>query len=56
MAINDVLKLDPTNAQQADLLHRCFAFNMSTVDFWLNYCVLPSETQQYPKRMTANSW
>ena len=29
---------------------------MLVIDFWVNFCVFPRETQQFPKRMTANSW
>ena len=29
---------------------------MSLIDFWLNYCVFPLDTKQFPQRMTANSW
>lgn len=38
------------------LLHRYFAHNMATVNFWLNFCVLKDQTQQYPKSLIANSW
>ena len=29
---------------------------MAMIDFWLNYCVFPRDTKQFPQRMTANSW
>ena len=42
--------------QQMDQLHTHFSHNMAAVDFWLNSCVLPKETQQYPQRLVANAW
>ena len=29
---------------------------MAVVDFWLNHCVFPSETRQFPQRLAASSW
>ena len=55
-SIDKVSKLDPSNAIQLNLLYRCFSHNMLMIDFFLNYCVFPSDTKQFPKRMTANSW
>ena len=26
------------------------------IDFWLNFCVFPTDMQQYPQRITTNSW
>jgi hypothetical protein len=39
-----------------DLMHRHFSHNMGTVSFWLNFCVIPIETRQYPKRLVASAW
>lgn len=35
---------------------RYLSHNMAVVDFWLNFCVFPAETQQYPQRLAANAW
>jgi hypothetical protein len=55
-ALDDVMKLDTTNSQQMELMHTHFSHNMAAVDFWLNSCVFPTETQQYPQRLVANAW
>ena len=55
-SLDSVDKVDPSNAPQMQLLHRCFAHNMATVNFWLNCCVFKDQTQQYPKSLIANSW
>lgn len=55
-AVDQASKLDTTNAAQVDLLHRLYSHNMAAVDFWLNFCVFPTETRQYPHRLVATSW
>ena len=55
-SIDKFSKLDPTNSTQLDLLVLVFSHNMAMIDFWLNYCVFPRDTKQFPQRMTANSW
>ena len=55
-SLDDVMKLDTTNSQQMDLLHTYFSHNMAAIDFWLNCCVFPTETQQYPQRLVASAW
>jgi hypothetical protein len=54
--VDDVRKLDTSNRQQLELMHRHFSHNMAAVDFWLNSRVLPQETQQYPQRLVASAW
>eukprot|EP00882_Tetradesmus_deserticola_P029156 GHRQ01032591.1.p1 GENE.GHRQ01032591.1~~GHRQ01032591.1.p1 ORF type:complete len:143 (-),score=72.31 GHRQ01032591.1:635-1063(-) len=54
-AIDAVTKLDLTNAQQLQLMHR-YGHNQAAVDFWLTHCVLPSESRQYAYRLTATAW
>ena len=29
---------------------------MECINFWLDNCVLPQDTTQYPQRMIANAW
>jgi hypothetical protein len=55
-ALDDVRKLDTTNSAQMELMHTHFSHNMAAVDFWLNSCIFPTETQQYPQRLVANAW
>jgi hypothetical protein len=54
--VDGVRKLDTSNRQQMELMHRHFSHNMAAVDFWLNSRVLPQETQQYPQRLVASAW
>jgi hypothetical protein len=54
--MDDVMKLDTSNSQQMELMHAHFSHNMAAVDFWLNSCIFPTETQQYPQRLVANAW
>jgi hypothetical protein len=56
LAVDDVRKLDTSNRLQMELMHQHFSHNMAAVDFWLNSCVFPTETQQYPQRLVANAW
>ena len=54
--VDDVFKLDPTNAHLMATLHRTYSHNMETVNFWLRFCVLPGDTQQYPHRLATSAW
>jgi hypothetical protein len=49
-----VEKLDPSNGMQRELLFKYYARNMAAIEFWLSFCVLPVETQQYSQRMCAS--
>jgi hypothetical protein len=39
-----------------DAMWAYFSHNMEVVNFWLASCVLPTETKQYPSRLTATAW
>ncbi|KAG2492053.1 hypothetical protein HYH03_009551 [Edaphochlamys debaryana] len=54
--LDSAAKLDPSNPTQMQLLHAYFSHNTATVDFWLTYCVLPTETRQFPQRLAASAW
>ncbi|CAM9849170.1 unnamed protein product [Discosporangium mesarthrocarpum] len=54
--IDKVLKLDLTNESQLDVLHTHFGRNFEVVNFWLNYLLLPVETQQFPKSLSTSAW
>eukprot|EP00775_Hariotina_reticulata_P001981 gene1981-2303_t len=54
--IDSVAKLDLTNALQLQQLHATFSHNMAAVNFFLSNCVLPTDMQQYPLRLTGTSW
>jgi hypothetical protein len=51
-----VNKVDPTNAQQLDLMWQHLRCNMAVIDLWLSYCLLPDQTSQFPQRLTRNAW
>ena len=55
-AFDDVAKVDTTNALQLELMHSLLSHNMATINFWLSYCVLGTETKQYPQRLSASAW
>ncbi len=54
--LDDVRKLDASNAQQLLLLHQYYGCNMATVDFWLRFCVFKDETKQFPYRLAGSAW
>eukprot|EP00775_Hariotina_reticulata_P004976 gene4976-5218_t len=54
--IDSVAKLDLTNALQLQQLHATFSHNRAAVNFFLSNCVLPTDMQQYPLRLTGTSW
>ena len=55
-SFDNVAKVDPTNRQQLELLYQYFSHNLETIDFWLNFCVFPTETRQFPQHMDCNAW
>jgi hypothetical protein len=55
-AVDDVAKVDTTNAVQVQRLYNAFSHNMATINFWLRVVVFPAETNQYPKRLVASPW
>jgi hypothetical protein len=54
--LDSAWKLDTSNSAQMELMHAHFSHNMAAIDFWLAFCVFPTETQQYPQRLLANAW
>jgi hypothetical protein len=55
-ALDSVDKLDLTSEPQLDMLFALYKYNMAAVNFWLNSCVLPRETMQFPNRLVANAF
>ena len=55
-AVDSKVKLDTSNSLQMELMYQLFSHNMAAINFWLNFCVFPVETQQYPQRLVANAW
>ena len=54
--LDDVAKLDLTNTILMSLLNWYFSKNRKTINFWLNHCVFPIETKQFPYRLEATAW
>jgi hypothetical protein len=54
--MDQIEKIDLSNAAQLELLTKHYRFNMHTINFWLNECVFPTETMQYPHRLVATAW
>ncbi|KAJ3312282.1 hypothetical protein HDU76_002913 [Blyttiomyces sp. JEL0837] len=56
LQINGSEKIDLSNHLQFELLFKTFHLCTSTIDFWLDTCVFPIDTQQYPFRLSASAW
>ncbi|CAN0266510.1 unnamed protein product, partial [Scytosiphon promiscuus] len=54
--MDDVHRVDLTNEPQMKLLHKHFGRNFEVINFWLNFKVLPVETQLCPRYIGSNSW
>ena len=55
-ALDKVGKLDLSSDVQVAMLQRVYQFNMATICFWLNTCVLPRETMQFPRSLICNAF
>ena len=54
--LDNVNKLDVGSEVCLDLLHEAYCYNMAAINFWLDACVLPRETMQFPNRLVANAF
>ncbi|MCO5562021.1 hypothetical protein L7F22_015647 [Adiantum nelumboides] len=54
--IDDVTKIDMTNAMQFDLLVVKFSRSIELINFWLNTSVFKTDTAQYQQRIAVSSW
>ena len=48
-------KLDP-NELQMEVLFATFRFSMACINYFLNKCVFPFDTAQYPSRLCKSAW
>ena len=55
-AIDSVEKLDLSSEVQLAILHQVYRHNLEAINYWLNSCVLPRETIQFPHRFVTNAW
>lgn len=49
-------KLDVTNINLMNTIHPLFKFSMMAINFYLNSCVFPKDTAQYPTRLVHSAW
>ncbi|GMF56711.1 unnamed protein product [Phytophthora fragariaefolia] len=52
----DVRHISLADAQQFEMLCRVYKFCMEAINFYLNSCVFPKDTQQYPQRLSRTAW
>ena len=50
------LRLDHTSEILLSLMHKVFRYNLAAINFWLNNCVLPRETMQFPHRLVTSAF
>ncbi|CAH0519298.1 unnamed protein product [Peronospora belbahrii] len=56
MALSDVRHISLADARQFEMLYRVYKFCMEAINFYLNTCVFPNDTQQYPQRLSRTAW
>jgi hypothetical protein len=49
-------KLDVTNITLMNNIYPVFKLSMMTINFYLNSCVFPKDTAQYPTRLVHSAW
>ncbi|KAI9348499.1 hypothetical protein BDR26DRAFT_701617 [Obelidium mucronatum] len=54
--IDLVAKLDLTNSSQVALLCKVYKRSTEAINFWLEKCVFPKDTQLYAQRIMSSSW
>ncbi|POM69331.1 Hypothetical protein PHPALM_14391 [Phytophthora palmivora] len=52
----DVRHISLADARQLETLCRVYKFCMETINFFLNTCVFPTDTQLYPQRLSRTAW
>ncbi|UIZ28931.1 hypothetical protein KXD40_007205 [Peronospora effusa] len=55
-ALSDVRHVSLADARQFKTLCRVYKFCMEAINFYLNTCVFPNDTQQYPQRLSRTAW
>ncbi|TMW55348.1 hypothetical protein Poli38472_013239 [Pythium oligandrum] len=54
--LKNVEDLVLSNMSQFTLLCEVYRFSMVVINFYLNQCVFPRDTRQFPKRMARSAW
>ncbi|KAG6583091.1 uncharacterized protein IUM83_06183 [Phytophthora cinnamomi] len=52
----DVRHVSLSDTRQFRILCRSYKFCMEAINFYLNTCVFPKDTQQYPQRLSRTAW
>ncbi|CAI5746922.1 unnamed protein product [Peronospora destructor] len=55
-ALSDVRHVSLADARQFETLCRVYKFCMEAINFYLNTCVFPNDTQQYPQHLSRTAW
>ena len=54
--VSDVNSINLDDVDQLKILGRALRYSRACIHFWLNCCVLPKETRQFPFKLMATSW
>ncbi|KAF0720233.1 Aste57867_471 [Aphanomyces stellatus] len=54
--LDDVSKLDKSNAKQMKLFVKTFAYSTELINFWLRHCVFARDLTIYPARIATSTW
>ncbi|ETK77423.1 hypothetical protein L915_16303 [Phytophthora nicotianae] len=55
-ALCDVRHISLADDRQFETLCNVYRFCMEAINFYLNTCVFPNDTQQYPQRLSRTAW
>ncbi|KAG3193069.1 hypothetical protein C6341_g343 [Phytophthora cactorum] len=55
-ALGDVRHISLADARQFGTLYKAYTFCMEAINFYLNTCVFPRDTAQYPQRLSRTAW
>ncbi|KAG3165355.1 hypothetical protein PI124_g15199 [Phytophthora idaei] len=55
-ALGDVRHISLADARQFETLYKAYTFCMEAINFYLNTCVFPRDTAQYPQRLSRTAW
>lgn len=55
-SLDSLEKLDPSSEAQVSLIWEVYRYTMETINFWLDKCVMPKETMQFPYKICANAF
>lgn len=54
--LDSVRKIDLSNSVQVEVAWRHYRHNREAVNFYLEQCVLPTDTQTYPAKLGSSAW